>query len=53
MTNIGFNSILVSEGLSMGYIIKSIEENGVLYPIEIKQNPVVSAEASAAFLVLD
>lgn len=30
-----------------------IEENGVLYPIEIKQNPVVSAEATAAFLVLD
>lgn len=37
----------------MGYIKRSIEENGVLYPIEIKQNPVVSAEATAAFLVLD
>lgn len=30
-----------------------IEENGALYPIEIKQNPVVSAEETAAFLVLD
>jgi len=30
-----------------------IEENGILYPIEIKQNPVVSAEETSAFMVLD
>ncbi|MCR4661950.1 MAG: ATP-binding protein [Clostridia bacterium] len=30
-----------------------IEENGVLYPIEIKQNSQVSADETAAFTVLD
>ena len=30
-----------------------IEENGVLYPIEIKQNPKVSGDETSAFPVLD
>ena len=30
-----------------------IEENGILYPIEIKQSPAVTAEEAAAFQVLD
>lgn len=30
-----------------------IEENGVLYPIEIKQSPNVTADATGAFTVLD
>ena len=30
-----------------------IEENGVLYPVEIKQSPTVSADAAGAFTVLD
>lgn len=30
-----------------------IEENGILYPIEIKQNPAVTADATQAFTVLD
>lgn len=30
-----------------------IEENGILYPIEIKQNPNVSADETSAFFVLD
>ena len=30
-----------------------IEENGILYPIEIKQNSRVSADATSAFMVLD
>lgn len=30
-----------------------IEENGILYPIEIKQNTSVTADETAAFLVLD
>lgn len=30
-----------------------IEEDGILYPIEIKQNPNVSADETSAFLVLD
>ena len=30
-----------------------IEENGILYPIEIKQNASVTADAASAFPVLD
>ena len=30
-----------------------IEENGILYPIEIKQNPAVTADQASAFPVLD
>lgn len=30
-----------------------IEENGVLYPIEVKQNPNVTADVTSAFMVLD
>lgn len=30
-----------------------IEENGILYPIEIKQSPAVTADAAGAFTVLD
>ena len=36
-----------------GEIDLIIEENGTLYPIEIKQNPHVSADETSAFLVLD
>ena len=36
-----------------GEIDLIIEENGVLYPIEIKQNSTVTADETAAFLVLD
>ena len=30
-----------------------IEENGTLYPIEIKQSPTVTADEASAFTVLD
>ena len=30
-----------------------IEENGVLYPVEIKQNSAVTADEAGAFTVLD
>ena len=30
-----------------------IEQNGMLYPIEIKQNSKVTADMTSAFLVLD
>ena len=30
-----------------------IEENGVLYPVEIKQSPALTADAAGAFTVLD
>ena len=30
-----------------------IEENGILYPVEIKQNPTVTADEAGAFTVLD
>ena len=36
-----------------GEIDLVIEENGILYPIEIKQNSHVSADATSAFQVLD
>ena len=30
-----------------------IEENGILYPIEIKKNTTVTADETSAFLILD
>lgn len=37
----------------MKYIRRSIEENGILHPIEIKKNSRVKAEMTSAFQALD
>ena len=34
-------------------LLGTIEENGILYPIEIKQNTFVTANETSAFTVLD
>lgn len=48
-----FGFLLVSVGFVLSEIDLIIEENGTLYPIEIKKSDRVTADQTAAFQILD